>query len=226
LAAAMLSGGGPGGGTSLAASFDAMLEKLGGSASTTLDSLHMFTRGVTSVMCIGLQALVAASAGLILIFALIMITIHVGLAPLFIGFSIFSVTKDMFYKWVQSTLTYALSPVVIAAVLGSMIRLTEGTVLDLNEDAIGTVSALIPFIVVLVIMTMTILLIPMIVSGLSGAISSAGPLTAFQMASGASRAIAGTPGMGQLGNRMGIRGTTPPAPPEPAAGAETREHAA
>lgn len=180
-----------GGGTSLTAAFDSMFENLGTAANTTLDALSAFSRGIMSGIFFVLSGLVAALVSLVMIFALIMVTLHVAVAPLFIGLSIFSATKDYFYKWLQSTVTYLLYPVVIAAVLGSMMRLTQGVVDNLNPENLGTIAALVPFIVVLMMMSLTILLIPMIVSGLSGAISAAGPLAAAAVASSMQRNIAG-----------------------------------
>ncbi len=167
---------------SLARTFDKMLTDLGASADATLDNLSYMAHAFMSGIFIILQSIVAATASLILIFAVVMITIHLGLAPIFIGLSMFAATKDFFFKWLQSTITYALYPVVIAVVLGTIINLTKATINNINPDNIQSIAALIPFIVVLIIMITTILLIPTIVSGLSGAITAAGPLTAAAVA--------------------------------------------
>ncbi len=189
LAGAILTGEGDG--SSLAQAFDKMLSDLGTSANSTLDNLNMFAHAIMSVVFVILQALVAASAGLVLIFALVMITLHIGLAPLFIGLSMFTATKDFFFKWLQSTITYALYPVVIAGVLGTIISLTKGVINSVDPGNIQSIAALIPFIVILIIMIATILLIPTIVAGLSGAISAAGPLAAASVANGMRRDIQG-----------------------------------
>lgn len=189
LAGAILSG--EGNGSSLAEAFDEMLSDLGTSANTTLDNLNMFAHAIMSVVFVVLQSLVAASAGLVLIFALVMITLHIGLAPLFIGLSMFTATKDFFFKWLQSTITYALYPVVIAGVLGTIISLTTGVIDSVDTNNIQSIAALIPFIVILIIMIATILLIPTIVAGLSGAISAAGPLASVAVARSMGRNIGG-----------------------------------
>lgn len=190
LAGAILANSG-GNDTSLAGAFDGMLERLATSANTSLDSLSAFSRGIMSAVFLMLTGFVAALTVLVMVFALIMVTLHVAVAPLFIGLSIFSATKDYFYKWLQSTVTYLLYPVVIAAVLGAIMNLTDGIVESVDPSSLGTIAALIPLLVVLMMMSMTILLIPMIVSGLTGAISAAGPLAAAAVASSMQRNIAG-----------------------------------
>ncbi len=210
-----------GGGDSLAAAFDDMLDRLATSANTTLDQLGTFSRAMMSAIFFILNALTAAVAGLILIFALVMITVHIGMAPIFIGLSIFKSTSDYFFLWLKSTLSYTLYPVVIAAVLGSMIRLTQGVVDALDPTNVATLGALVPFFAILIIMIATILLIPMIVTGLSGTISAAGPLAAAAVAAGAYRNLAGSAAAGKAMKSMFSGRGSPPAPPggPPGAGA-------
>lgn len=209
-----------GGGDTLAGAFDDMLDRLATSANTTLDQLGTFSRAVMSAIFFLLNALTAAVAGLILIFALVMITIHIGMAPIFIGLSIFKATSDYFFMWLKSTLSYTLYPVVIAAVLGSMIRLTQGVVDGLDPTNVSTLGALVPFFAILIIMIATILLIPMIVTGLSGTISAAGPLAAAAVVAGSYRNLAGSVAAGKaMGSMFRRGGGSPPAPPGGAPGA-------
>jgi len=210
----------------LAAAFDDMLDRLATSANTTMDQLSYMSRAVMSAVFMGLHAITAAVAGLILIFALVMITIHIGLAPIFIGLSIFRATSDFFFQWLRSTLSYVLYPIVIAAVLGAMIRLTQGMVDNLDPTNISSIATLIPFLTILIIMIFTILLIPMIVSGLSGMVSAAGPLAAAAVMAGMYRNVAGSITGGRaLGSLVkpsgkGLAGPQPPAPgPGPGPGA-------
>lgn len=207
----------------LAAAFDDMLDRLATSANTTMDQLSYMSRAVMSVAFMALQAITAATAGLILIFALVMITIHIGLAPIFIGLSIFRATSDFFFQWLRSTVSYTLYPVVIAAVLGAMIRLTQGMVDNLDPTSISSIASIIPFLTVLIIMIFTILLIPMIVSGLSGMVTAAGPMAAAAVTAGMYRNIAGTVAGGRaLGSVFRSRNPPPGAggsgPQSPAPG--------
>jgi|TARA_R110000744_G_scaffold302108_7_gene411125 type IV secretion system protein VirB6 len=211
----------------LAASFDDMLDRLATSANTTMDNLSYMSRAVMSGIFFILHSLTAAVAGLILIFALVMITIHLGLAPIFIGLSVFKATSDFFFQWLRSTLSYVLYPIVIAAVLGSMIRLTQGVVDNLDPTNIESIAGLVPFLTILFMMIFTIVLIPMIVSGLSGMVAAVGPLAAAAVTAGVYRNLSGSMagpaalsrsfrGAGSGGNA----GSSPPAPgPGPGAGA-------
>lgn len=203
----------------LAAAFDDMLDRLATSANTTMDQLSYMSRAVMSAVFMGLHAITAAVAGLILIFALVMITIHIGLAPIFIGLSIFRATSDFFFQWLRSTLSYVLYPIVIAAVLGAMIRLTQGMVDNLDPTNISSIATLIPFLTILIIMIFTILLIPMIVSGLSGMVSAAGPLAAAAVMAGMYRNVAGSIAGGRaLGSLVKPSGKGGAGPQPPASG--------
>lgn len=221
IAGAMLAGG-DNPNLGLAGAFDDMLETLATSANTVMDQLGVMARATMSVAFFVLHAFTAAVAGLVLIFALVMITIHIGLAPIFIGLSIFRATSDFFFQWLRSTLSYVLYPIVIAAVLGSMIRLTQGVVDNLDPTNIETIAALIPFLAILLIMICTILLIPMIVSGLSGMVSSAGPMAAAAVTAGVYRNISGSVAGGQAMRKLigpgKVGNGTNPNPPAPSPG--------
>ena len=107
-----------------------------------------------------------------------------------------------------------------------MIRLTQGVVDNLDPTNIESIAGLVPFLTILFMMIFTIVLIPMIVSGLSGMVAAAGPLAAAAVTAGVYRNLSGSmAGPAALSRSFrgaggGGVGSSPPAPgPGPGAGA-------
>ena len=107
-----------------------------------------------------------------------MVTIYIGIAPIFIATSMFQSTSEYFRKWLQGTIHYMLYPLVIAVLLSSMIRILNGFILTLNTSVSQSIADVIPFYACLFIMVISIIFIPLIVSSLSGMIGGASPFSA------------------------------------------------
>lgn len=170
--------GGNGTATSLAGAFDEMMTDVGRAANTSLQKLGSWGMGVwiMGALVAGLLGLIGAAAALIMIFSITMITIHIALAPIFIACAIFEATKDYFHKWLQATVSYSLYPVVIGAVLGLIMGFVKSMIDRTAAMDIAIMADFVPFIVILLMMVASILIIPMIVSALSGNIMAISPM--------------------------------------------------
>ena len=198
LAASILSDFSPGG-DSLASVCDALLNKVADASNQALDKLNWMTGAVLgSLITVGVGA-VSALIALALVFASVMLTLYLGIAPIFIALSMFDATKDYFSKWLQGAVSYALYPVVIAGVLGGMVRVITGYADTISTgDAGASIAGFIPFVSILIIMGASVILIPMIVSGLSGYVQVSGPISPMvrtvAMATGAASMFRGSGG--------------------------------
>ena len=189
-------GGGGSVETSLAQSVDDFIDTFSVTANTALEPLSWMAGALMSVLVTILLALIGCAVGLSLIFAKVMITVYLSLAPIFIALWIFDATKDYFHRWLQSTVTYMLYPVVIATVLGGVVRFVSNYIEDLSVSPTGTIAEFIPFIAALLVMIVVVAFIPFIVNSLSGTIAAPGPglagLTGARMV-GNARAATQTP---------------------------------
>ena len=102
---------------------------------------------------------IAALAALLLIFGQVMVTIYLGIAPIFIALRMFEATKDYFNRWLQGAVSYMLYPLVTAVMLGGLIRIVMGYMETLNSSLTESVSDFTPFIACLIIMAVCTLCI-------------------------------------------------------------------
>lgn len=163
---------------SLSVAADALLQGISDAANAALEPLG-WTAGafMSVVMTVGLGAL-GAGISMALIFASVMLTVYISIAPIFIAMSMFEATKDFFNRWLQGACTYALYPIVVAGVLGGIVRVVNGYMATLSTgDAAASVAGFIPFISILVMMIAIVILIPSIVSTISGTIQVHGPFS-------------------------------------------------
>ena len=175
LGAVMLSGVGPGG--TLAGAIDNLFSMIASAANRALEPLSWMTGAFLSVVIAVGLGLISAIIALALIFASVVLTFYLGIAPIFIALSVFETTKDFFSRWLQSTIAYALVPVVLGGVLGGMVRIVKSYMDTLSSGDAGTsIAGFIPFLSILGIMFFIIIMIPQIVSGLTGMMQFSGPL--------------------------------------------------
>ena len=172
-------GSAPGGGaieTTLAGAIDDFISKTTDASAVALDRLGNFAAALMSVFVMVLLSIIGGMVGLALIFAKVMVTVYLSLAPIFIALWIFDATKDYFHRWLQSTVTYMLYPLVIATVLGGIVRFISNY-LDIiaNNPDDSTIMGFIPFITALLIMVVVVAFIPYIVNSLAGTLSAPGP---------------------------------------------------
>lgn len=183
--------GGDGEAASLAAKFDLMMSNVSVATNAALTNIGSWGIGnwMLSVLVTLLLGIIGALASLIIIYGILMITIHIALAPIFIGLSIFEATKDYFHKWLASTVSYALYPVVIGAVLGLISKFVENMISRTSASSVTSIADFVPFVVILLMLIASIVLIPSIVAGLSGNLQAISPLAAVAMGSAMARSL-------------------------------------
>lgn len=164
--------------TSLAQAIDTFIVDFATKANHAMEPMSWYAGAMMSTLITFLMAIVAAACALIIVFSQVIIAVYLAVAPIFIACWIFEATKDYFTRWVQATVSYMLYPVIVAAVLGGMIRIITAFVDTLNTDATQTISDFIPFIACMIIMVISVVFIPTIVNSLSGMIQSASPFAA------------------------------------------------
>lgn len=171
---------GAGGGNisgSLAGAVDRLLTSVSEAANSALEPLGWMAGAVMSTLIAFMIAVVSALVSFLLIFAKVMVTVFLSIAPIYIALSMFEVTKDYFNRWLQQTISYMVYPVVIAAVIGGVIRLVAEFMRSLSTtDAGASIAGFIPFLMALFIMGAVTVLIPSIVSGITGNFILAGPV--------------------------------------------------
>lgn len=211
LGAVMLSGVGAGG--TLAGAIDTLLSKIATAANAALEPLNWMTGAVLSVVIAVGLGLIGAIIALALIFASVVLTFYLGIAPIFIALSMFETTKDFFSRWMQGAISYALVPVVLGGVLGGMVRIVQSYMNTLSSgDAGASIAGFIPFLSILGIMFFIIIMIPQIVSGLTGMMQFSGPLAPVirTMATLAAANRGLTMAMNKFGGSGGGNGSNPP----------------
>lgn len=171
----------------LAGSMDDFLADFAQSANKALEPLGWAAAAFMSTLITIMLGLIAALAGLALIFAKVMLTVYLGLAPIFIALSMYEATKDYFSRWLQAAVSYMIYPVVIATVLGGVLRLVSNYINSLQANGGTTIMEFIPFLAALFIMLVAIVFIPFIVNSLSGMIMAPGPGDAARTAGNAAR---------------------------------------
>lgn len=125
-----------------------------------------------------LLGIMAASAGLIICFSKIMLTFYVGIAPLMIVLSIFTVTSDYFRNWLSGIISYAFYPVILAAVFSVVLGMVNQMIDRMGDpETASSLGQLMPFLVMILLCLASIAMVPLIVRQISGNISLASPMT-------------------------------------------------
>jgi type IV secretion system protein VirB6 len=169
----------------LAAAMDAFIRAFADKANEVMEPMGWRAGPIMSVVVFVSMGSLAALAALLLIFGKVMVTIYLGLAPIFIALSMFEVTEDYFNRWLQGAVSYMLYPLVTTVMLGGLIRIVMGYMDTLDASVTESISDFLPFIACMVIMMICTLCIPMIVSSLSGMIMAVTPMQAALAAAGA-----------------------------------------
>ncbi|WP_176084239.1 type IV secretion system protein [Martelella sp. HB161492] len=162
----------------LAGAMDSFLSAYKTQVNQMLAPMGWMTGAVMGALVTFSMGLLCAAVAIVLIFANIIVTIFIGVAPIFIALSMFEATKDYFYKWLHSCIHYMLYPLVIAVLLGSVLRLVIGYSDTLDASVSRSISDFIPFLTCLIILLISVIFIPTIVSALSGVIAAASPIAA------------------------------------------------
>ncbi len=107
--------------------------------------------------------------GIVLIFAKMMLTLMLGLAPIMIALSLFDATKDFFHRWVSTTVSYAFYPIVIAAMFSTVVGMANSLLAQLGDPNSATnIGSLVPFFVMVFLAKGFVAATPLIVRGISG----------------------------------------------------------
>lgn len=131
-----------------------------------------FSISLTSVVLIVLGALMACVAILVSALAKVGLAMSVSFAPVFIACLMFSATRSLFESWTRFTLGFALIPLVLAGVMGSVIGIGQG--LAGTASGASEISAAAGFIIVIFAAIFMMFNIPSLVTGLAGTIVTTG----------------------------------------------------
>lgn len=176
----------------LALSMDRFIVDMSDATNEATSSLGLFASAMMAILVFCALSLIAGLTALLLVFSMVMVTIYVAIAPVFIALSIFEMTKDYFNRWLQGAISYLLYPLVTAALLGALIRIVKAYIDSIDESAINTIADFVPFLACLIILIVCTMAVPVIVSSLSGMIQSVTPVGLARTAAGA--AVAGAAG--------------------------------
>lgn len=167
---------GANGSASLTGSIDAILSSMATASNSALKHTGWVAGAFLTILVVACLALLGAVSALLIIYSKIMISVFIMLAPAFICCLIFERTADYFYRWLQGAITYALYPVITAAIMSLIAGVTNSYIESIASSKLNSITEFIPFITVIVIAIIVIICIPTIVSGLSGMIQHASPL--------------------------------------------------
>jgi type IV secretion system protein VirB6 len=187
-------GGGGAGSAFFATAFDDLIEAFGAYLNAAGDNMHWMAGAIIGAIGAFLLGVIGALCGLVLIFAKIMITFMIGIAPIMIALSLFDITKDYFLRWLSSTVSYALYPLVIAGVFSTIIGMAQSLMAELGDpDGASTIGALVPFFMMMFLAGGMILATPLIVRAISGNFMTAAPPSMLGVG-GFAKGLVGTKG--------------------------------
>lgn len=171
-------GGDPGvGALDFAGRFDDFLDYQTLISNTAIENMNWVGGGVWGVVSAFLLGITAALAGAVIVFAKIMLTVYIGIAPIMLLLLIFKVTSDYFQNWLSGLVSYMLYPLIMAAIFSIVFGLTEGIIERIgNVASVTSIGQLLPFVVMIFLTIFGVILVPMIVRQISGNISLATPM--------------------------------------------------
>lgn len=199
--------------------FDEFLNYQQRVSNTAIERMNWVGGGVWGVVSAFLLGATAALAGAVIIFAKIMLTLYVGIAPIMIVTTIFSVTSDYFRNWLSGLISYMMYPLIMAAVFAVVFGMTDAIIARMSDPAAATsLGQLLPFIVMVILAIIGIVLIPLIVKQISGNIGlvtpMSGPITALSVVAAARMA-----GLTRVASMVGATRTGAGAAATPASAA-------
>lgn len=113
------------GATHFAGEVDILIEKFSQYLNAIRSNLNWMTGVILGGIGLVLPSLLGFMTGVVLIFAKMMVTMMLGLAPIMIALSLFDATKDFFHSWVSTTISYAFYPIVIAAMFSTVVGMAN-----------------------------------------------------------------------------------------------------
>ncbi len=173
------------GATSLNQSLDLMVTSIFDFSDRAADESGFFSISLLSIILAIAGSLMACVAILVAGIAKIGLAMAVSLAPIFIASLLFRGTSDLFASWAKFTLGFALIPLVLAGVMGAIVRI--GGDLIASIDGAATLTDAAPFLIVALAAIFLMSQVPTMVNGLAGTVvaTASGVREARQMAGGA-----------------------------------------
>ena len=189
-------GGGGAGATYFATEFDKLIAEFSAYLNAIGSNLNWMTGAILGGIGLVLLSLLGFMTGIVLIFAKMMLTLMLGLAPVMIALSLFEATKDFFHRWVSTTVSYAFYPVVIAAMFSTVVGMANALLAQLGDPGSATnIGSLIPFFVMVFLAKGFVAVTPLIVRGISGNLMVAAAPAVVAGSTGIMRGILNTDGV-------------------------------
>nr|WP_281379338.1 type IV secretion system protein [Amaricoccus macauensis] len=172
------------GASSLNQSLDLMVTSIFDFSDRAADESGFFSISLLSIILAIVGSLMACVAILVAGIAKIGLAMAVSLAPLFIASLLFRGTSDLFSSWAKFTLGFALIPLVLAGVMGAIVRI--GGDLIASIDGAATLTDAAPFLIVALAAIFLMSQVPTMVNGLAGTVvaTASGVREARQLAGG------------------------------------------
>lgn len=223
-------GSGDGSASNFAEQFDRIIANLIDTANNIGNAMNWVGGAFFTTIAFIILAAMGAAAGLMIVFAKLMISFYVSIAPIMITMSLLNATKDYFQNWLTGIISYAFYPIVIAAVFSVIISMSDQMASNVNSGDLATLGQAIPFFAMIIMAFFAIFLIPVIMRQITGNIqltsAMSGPMAALGTLSAARMAgLMGRPGPIQPagpGAGGATRGPAPAGGGSAAAGANAR----
>lgn len=169
LVASVGGGGEIGPSGTFAEEFDGLIENMTEYLDAIADSMNWMQGAITNGIGLVLLSLLGGIAAFIVVFSRVVLTLMLALAPIMIFLTLFDATKDYFLRWVSSTASFALYPVVIAGIFATIIGVGGSLMATLGDPGSAeNIGALIPFFMLVLMSKAFILATPFLVRAISG----------------------------------------------------------
>lgn len=166
---ASVGGGEVGPSGTFAEEFDVLIERMAQYLDAISESMNWMTGAVINGIGVVLLSLLGGIAAFIILFARVVLALMLALAPIMIFLTLFDATKDYFLRWVSSTVSFALYPVVIAGIFATIIGVGQTLMTRLGDpDTAQNIGALIPFFMLVLMSKAFIMATPFLVRAISG----------------------------------------------------------
>jgi type IV secretion system protein VirB6 len=177
--------------TSLNEALDQMVTSIFDFSDRAADESGFFSVNLLSIILVIVGALMACVAILVAGIAKVGLAMAVSLAPLFIASLLFRGTSDLFNSWAKFTLGFAMIPLVLAGVMGAIVRIAGDMIMSIETAATLTDAA--GFLIVAMAAIFLMSQVPTMVNGLAGTVvaTASGVREARQMAGGVAMAGGG-----------------------------------
>ncbi len=152
-----------------AAAFDQIMFDFAEYLNAMTENMGWMGGAVATTFGMAMMGLLGALAGGVLVFAKVMLTLLIGIAPVMIATTLFDATKDYFHRWLSQFVGFAMYPLVIAGVMAAVVGMAEAMATQLGDPAEdATLGSLLPFFAMMFLAAGMVGVIPFLVRTLSG----------------------------------------------------------